>query len=154
MPLEVVPELLDRIEFGCVAGEALKVKPGEGLAHRVDGRSLVNLSTIPEQDDGSTQMGEQQTQELGHVHSLEVVLSKLDVEAQARALGRNREGRDDRDPVVLVVVAHDRGASSRAPRPPARWNEHEAALIEEGDVGAKPSGFFLLPATCAGSSAR
>ena len=101
MPLEVVPELLDRIEFGCVAGKALEVEPGKGITHRVDGRSLVNLSTIPEQDDGSTQMGEEQAQELGHVHGLEVVLSKLKVEAQARTLGRHREGRDGRDPVVL-----------------------------------------------------
>src|SRR6266478_1047175 len=154
MPLEVVPDLLDRIEFGCVAGEALEVKPGKGIAHRVDGRPLVNLPAIPEQDDGSTQVGEQQTQEPGHVHGFEVVLSKLKVETQAGTLGRNREGRDGRDPVVLVVVAHDRRASSRAPRPTARRDEHEAALIEEDDVGAKPSGFFLLTATCAASSAR
>ena len=114
MPLEVIPELLDRIEFGCVAGEALEVEPGEGIAHRVDGGSLMNLSTIPKQNDGPTQMGEQQAQELGHVHGLEVVLSKLNVEAQASTLGRHREGRDGRDPVVLVVVANDRGLSSRA----------------------------------------
>jgi len=28
------------------------------------------------------------------------------------------------------------------------------SLIEEGDVGAKPSRFFLLPATCIASSVR
>lgn len=55
---------------------------------------------------------------------------------------------------MLVVVPHDRRLSSRIPSPTARWDEHEAALIEEGNVGATSSRFFLLRATCAASSAR
>src|SRR2546422_332233 len=128
MSIEVVPDLLDGIEFGRVGGEVLEVKPGEGVAHRIDGTSLVDLSAIPEQDDVSTQVGEQQAQEPGDVHSLEIVLPKLKVETQARTPGYNREDRDGRDPVVLVVVANDRGASSRVPSPTARRNEHEPGI--------------------------
>ena len=134
MSLEVVPDLLDRIEFGCVGGEAFEVEPGESVAHRVDRRSLVNLSAIPEEDDLPTQMLEQHTQELGHVHGLEVVLSKLDVQAQAGTPGRDRERRDGRDPVVLVVVANDRGAPSRVPGPTARGNKGSSPESDQSFV--------------------
>jgi len=53
-----------------------------------------------------------------------------------------------------IVVADDRRATLRAPRSTACRNEHEAAFIEERDVGATSSGFFLSRATCAASNGR
>jgi len=143
MPLEVVPDLLDRVEFWCVSGKAFEVEPWKSIADRVDCWPFVNLASIPEQDDMSAQVLEQHAQELGHVNGLEVILPEPDVQAHAGASGRNRQRRDGRDSVMLVVVPDDRRVSPRIPSPAARRDQHEAALIKEGDVGAKSSGFFL-----------
>ena len=53
-----------------------------------------------------------------------------------------------------IVVPNDRRTSLATPGPTTRRDEHEAALIEEDDVGAKSSGFFLWRATCGASSGR
>lgn len=143
MPLEVVPDLLDRVEFRRVSGKAFEMEPWKSIADRVDRWPLVNSASIPEQDDMSTQVLEQHAQELGNVDGLEVVLPELNVQAHPSASGRNRESRNRRDSVMLVVVPNDRRMALRIPSPTARWDQHEAALIEEGDVGAKSSRFFL-----------
>jgi hypothetical protein len=94
MPLEVVPDLLDRVEFRRISGKAFELEPRKGPADRRDRWSLVDTASIPEQNDMSAQVLEQYAQELGHVNSLEVVLPELNVQAHASAPGRNRESRD------------------------------------------------------------
>jgi hypothetical protein len=143
MALEVVPDLLDRVEFGRVSGEALEMEPRKCIANRMDCWTFVNPAAIPEQDDMSPKVLEQQAQEWGHVYGLEVVLLEAGVQAHAGASGRHRERRNGRDPVVLIVVPDDGRMSPRAPSPATRRDQHETALIQEGDVGAKSSGFFL-----------
>ncbi|MDO8478334.1 MAG: hypothetical protein Q7W02_19470, partial [Candidatus Rokubacteria bacterium] len=96
----------------------------------------------------ATQVPEQRSQEFRHLDCLEVVLPKLDVQTHASASGCDRECRNCRDSVVPVVVPNDRWVSLDPPCPATCRDEHEAAFIEEYDVGAKSSRFFLLPATC------
>lgn len=79
MPLEVVPDLLSRVEIGRVTWKPFEVEPGIGIADRVDMGSLVNLTAVPQQDDMATQVPKQVSQECRHLACLEVVLSKLDV---------------------------------------------------------------------------
>ena len=97
-------------------------------------------------------MFEQQAQELGDVDGLEVLLTKLDIQPHAGSPGSDGQGRNRRNPVVLVVVPNDRGPAFGTPGPTTCRDEHEAAFIHEDDVGSKPSGFFLGQATCASSN--
>ena len=128
------------------------MKPGIGIADRVDVGSLVNLTTVPQQDDMATQVPEQLSQEFRHLACLEIVLPKLDVKTHASTLGCDSERPDGRDSVMPIVVTNNRGMAFRAPRPATRRDEHEATFIEEYDVGAKFSRFFLMRATCSASN--
>src|SRR3990172_9078348 len=114
----------------------------------------MNRAPIPNEDDMPAQMFEQQSEKLRHLRGFEIILSTLHVEAHSGALGRHGPRRDRGDAIMPIVVADDRRATLRAPRSTACRNEHEAAFIEERDVGAKSSGFFLSRATCAASNGR
>ena len=143
VPLEVVLDLLDRVGFWRVSGKAFEVEPWKCSADRIDGWPFVNSASIPEQDDMSAQVLKQHAQELGHGNGLKIVLPELNIQAHAGALGRNRECRDRRNAVMLLVVPNTRRMSPRIPSTTTRRDEHEATLIKEGDVGSKSSGFFL-----------
>jgi hypothetical protein len=151
---EVVPHLLDGIQFRRIRGELFHVQPGMGLAHRLDGRAPMNRAAIPEQDDGSPEMPQKRPQERGHIEGLEVVRLKADVQAQVLAFGRDRQGRQRRNPIVLVIVGEDRCVPHGRPGPATGRDEQKAALIQESEMGPKSSGFFLWPAMCSASSAR
>jgi hypothetical protein len=64
-------------------------------------------------------------------------------ESRLDRTGRDRESRNRRDSVMLVVVPNDRRMAPRIPSPAAHRDQHEAALIEEGEVGGQSSRFFL-----------
>jgi hypothetical protein len=81
-------------------------------------------------------------------------VKKAYVEAEPFVASRYSECSKSGDAVVTIVVAHDGCLAGDSPGPTAAWNEQKAALIEEGEVGAKSSPFFLAPATCAASSFR
>jgi len=48
---EVVPKLLDRIEFGGLGRQLFKMEAGVGSLDLLDRRPLVNRALIPEEDD-------------------------------------------------------------------------------------------------------
>ena len=54
MPFEVVPDLLNRVEFRSITGKTFEVKPGERMADRIDRRPLVDPASVPDQDNLST----------------------------------------------------------------------------------------------------
>jgi hypothetical protein len=56
MTLEVIPDLLDGIEFGCIAGEHFNVEPGIVFLHLTDEGSFVNATIVPQQDNRPTQV--------------------------------------------------------------------------------------------------
>ena len=94
MALEVVPDLFSRIEFRCVTRKTLKMKSRIGIANRVDGRALVDLTSIPKQDDVAAQVTEQHAKELCDLDGFKIVLTKLDVQPHSGSFGRNSECRD------------------------------------------------------------
>src|SRR6266487_1287409 len=151
---EVVPELLRRIEFRRIRRERLEMQPRMRLAHRVDSRPAVNRAAVPQQDDGAPEMPQERTKEVGHIDRLEVTWLEADVQPQMLALGGHREGGQGRDPVMLIVVADDGRVPRGRPGAAAGRNEQKAALIQEGEVGPKSSGFFLWPAICSAASGQ
>src|SRR6266511_3298089 len=149
---EVVPDLLGRIKLRSIGWELLQMHPGIPRAHHVDDGSLVNDATVPEEHDLSSQMPQQRPEELGHVNGLEAVRLPAEIQPYGPTCRGHREGSQGRDAVMLVVVAHARRLSLRRPGAPARGDEQQAALIQEGEMGPKSLGFFLSPAT--GSAAN
>jgi hypothetical protein len=77
------------------------------------------------------------------VHGLEIVLLEASVQPDALADRTDREHGQGRDAVVLVAVGDLGGLTFRPPGPPARGDEQEAALIQEGQMGPKFSRLFL-----------
>jgi hypothetical protein len=137
MPFEVVPELLDGIEFWGVSWELFDLQAGVGLLHCRDRRPPVNRALIPQQDDMTSQMVQERPQKVGHVHGGEVVRLKPDVQAPMLPVRRDSERRQRRDPIVFVGVADERRLPLRCPRAPARRDKEKAALIQEGQMGPK-----------------
>jgi hypothetical protein len=115
---------------------------------------LVNRPSIPEEDDVTPQVAQQPPQKGCHMHRGKVGWLKRDIQPHVLALGRHGEGGQRRDAIVFVAVEDDGRLSRRRPGPTTRGDEQKAALIEEREMGAKSSGFFLWPATCSASNAQ
>src|SRR5439155_9430353 len=62
--LEVVPDELVRVEFGCVPREAIRVEPRMRLEEVLHQSAPVLPAAVPEKDHGTTEMAEQLPKEL------------------------------------------------------------------------------------------
>ena len=123
------------------------------LSELADGRPLVNPALVPQQDDVSGQMAQKRPQKPGHVGGLEVILLEPDVQPHAASARRDAERRQRRDAIVFVAVADDGRLSPQSPCPTACGDEQKPALIQEHQMGAKPSGLFLYAASGSASNA-
>ena len=107
VPLEVIPDLFSRIEFRGVGRESFEVKSGISVLNFPDVRAFVNTAAVPNENDVPTKMAEKQSEKLGHLRGLEVVLPELHVQAHPSALGGHGDCRDSGDAVVPIAVADD-----------------------------------------------
>lgn len=144
MALEITPQVLYRVEFRRIPGEALDVKPREPAPELLDEWSLVDGRSIPQEYDVSTKMEDEHPDKVGDMRRIEVFLLEADIESQVMASCGNGKDGKRRDAVMLPTVANDRRLSLRSPGAAPRGNEHEAALVEKDKVGAKSCGFFFI----------
>lgn len=148
------PDVLRRIEFGCVRREVMDVEArvvreeGPNLAAAVDG------AAIPEQVHGAAQVPEQVLEERADVEASEIAGATAEIERQAPPLGRHRHPAADREAVVPVAVPQIRRLPSGRPGPAHVGDEQKTALIDEDEMGATSSGVFLSGAIPHASSAR
>src|ERR1043166_6767238 len=96
----------------------------------------------------ASQVTQQKSQERRDVDRLDVVRLKVQVDSHALPYGRYRERDDRRKTIMLIRVAHDGGAALRSPCTAARGDKHEAAFIEENEMGTKSLSVFLSAAIC------
>ena len=89
--LELIPDLLGRVELRGVPGEELGLQAGVVQERLFDGRPLVDLALVPQEDDRSGHVARKLAQERGHVHGLEVVLLEASVQADALTDWTDRE---------------------------------------------------------------
>ena len=95
--LEVIPDLFVGIELGSVCRKTLDMEPRVTSEKLTDRRTVVNRSSVPEQDDVAAQMTEQQPQETRDLNVGDVVEVEVAVETEAlahRADGDRRDGGD------------------------------------------------------------
>ena len=146
-PFEIVPDLLNRVEFRSIAGEPFDMEAGVVLSQSGQVRSLVDATPVPQQDDVPPQVMKQLPQKSGHVQGLKVVLLEADVKPQMLADRRDGKSRQGRNAVVFVVITDDRRLPPWPPRSPAGGDEQKAAFIEKGQMGPKSYGLFLYAAS-------
>jgi hypothetical protein len=111
---------------------------------RTDSRTVVNRSSIPEQDDVAAEMTEQQPQEAGDLNVGDVVEVEVAVETEVLADSADGDRGDGGDLVVVVAVDQPRGFAPRRPGAADRWDEQKAALVQERQVRPQPARFFLI----------
>jgi hypothetical protein len=87
-----------------------------------------------------------------HIRGLNILPLKFEVERQVSSLGRDSKGRDSRDSFSPVEMMQNGSLSPRRPCSANIGNEQKSTLIEEGQMGSKCDGFFLLPANVSSSN--
>jgi hypothetical protein len=102
--LEVIPDVLVWVEFGGVLGEELGVQTGIVPQHSFDDQPLVDLASVPQEDDRSGHVAQKLTKERGHMHVLEVVL--LEASETPLSIPKTASGRASRD--ILPLPTHRR----------------------------------------------
>jgi len=126
-----------------------------GFEKLADCGPLMGSAVIPEQGHGAAQVSKQLAEELGHLRGADVfVRVEAGIESEASSLwghGNRREGRDLSPSSGTAKIG---SLPPGCPGPSDVGNQKEAALIEEGQMGAKSLGFFLSAATGSASSAR
>lgn len=142
--LEVIPDLLVGVEIGRIGGKAFEVQARMPGAQRADGGPLVNRPAVPQDDDGSLQVPQQQAKEGGHLDMADVDEVQVAVEAEPVATRADGNRGDRRDPLVGVAMAQARRGAPRRPSAAHRRNEQEATLVEEGEVRPQAPDFFLI----------
>ena len=102
---------------------------------------------IPQQDHGAPEMFEQFFKERTDIQTVKIPRPKPEIKSQAFPFWRHRQSTDGGNPVLFVEVIEDRGVSFGSPSATNVWNEQEARLIDEDQMGPKSFGFFLYGAT-------
>lgn len=139
-----LPDVLVRVQLGGVGRKVLDAEAPEAAAQSLDQGSAMDLDAIPEHDEGAAKVAEQLAHERADVGRLEVVARMApEVESAVVAARAERDGREDRDPVVPLPVAQRGRVALRCPGAAHRRRQEEAALVEEDEVGAQPCGVFF-----------
>lgn len=113
---------------------------------QANGYVPVDFGAVLRKHDLALEVPQQQAEKLDRPVPVEVIPAASEVHADPMASRRNRDRGDDRDPVLTMAVAKDRGMSDFRPSLPNVRSEHEASLVEEDQINAEPPGFFLYPA--------
>lgn len=142
MALKVIPDLFNRIEFGCIAWKPFDMKTRIFYKNLLYSWPFMDLCFVPQKDNMALDMSEESMQKICHMLSFEVILLKACIEPYPFTLGRYCEGRQCRDAVMPIAVVNDRCLAPRPPGAASCWNEQESAFIQEGEVGTKFFCFF------------
>src|SRR5271166_6421109 len=129
LSLEVVPDLLIGVELRRGGGKALNHEARMVSQDFGDGGSAVNRAAVPQQDDRSAQMVQQQAQEGGDLELGEVGEVEVAVKPEAMAHGTDADGGDDRELVARVAVHQQRGLAARRPGAAHAGNQKEATFV-------------------------
>lgn len=142
-PFRLGPDEFVRVKVRRIGGEPVDVESRMAMKEGGDEGAAMNGAAIPQEDNRSRQVAQEVTQEADDLHPGDVVAREIDVETEVPMPGRDREGGDGGDPVVLRAMPQDRGATAGRPGFAHRGEEQEAAFIEKRPMGPERAGFFL-----------
>lgn len=152
--IRTVPHILCRVKFRGVGRKVFRMDPGATMEEVLDQLAAMNRTTIPQEDNGATQILKQRLEKLHHFFSSEGALVELDVKCHPFALGR--DGHRVKGVDASLFVAH-RAVGSLPLRSPSAFkvgNEQKAAFVQKNQVRAKLRGLFLYAANDTVSTAQ
>lgn len=141
--LDVRPDHFHRVEFRRIRRECFQVEPWKGGTDLADGPGLMDACVVPQDDDGTTQMGQQVTQKIGHMFRFQVVGREIEVKAQPAFLWAQGKRGDDRNAVAAVSMLQDRGLAFGRPGLSDLRDEEESGFVNEDEMGAQVFGVFF-----------
>lgn len=145
MTLGVRPYVFGGVQLRGIAGETMHVQPTAALADVVLHELLVmDRAAIPEQDDRTAQVPLQAAEELEDLETADVLAVELHIQAHVSSAGRDCESRDGGDAVPPIAVMQQRSPALGGPRASNSRDQEKAAFVDEGEIGAQPTCFFLI----------
>src|ERR1700677_277968 len=146
-PFQPTPQRLDGVEHRCIRRQPLQLQPIGELPHQITDRvAFVHRAAVPDDHETPGQILQHGLQEGRHVPAIEVtVVQGPGEQAQPITAGRQPHRRGDRDLLAASALLHQLGGlPTRRPGPPRQRSHQQAALVDQGEVGALPPGFFLM----------
>ncbi len=133
-PLQPVPDVLDGIQLGCVAGQRHRLQSVRLNEFR---GGLMDFPAVPDDDDAAAEMVVQVAEEGDDVFGLEVaVLACAEEQAESTATGRQRQrGHDGHLLPVPAADGEDGRLALRSQRAADERIQEEAALVDENNGG-------------------
>lgn len=146
MLLEVRPQVLDGIEFGCVGGEPFgpHASPRRGRILADDSRTVDRRPVPYDQQAPPSEMALQDLEEVHHLRTPDAARVDAEVELEEREAGNHREALP-----MERLMQHGRLPPWRPGAHPVRTGA-QSALVEEDDEALLAARFFLM----AGHSTR
>jgi hypothetical protein len=142
MTVDVVPDLLHRVERWRIGRQRFQVSPRMGLADRLDGGPPMHGAAVPEAHEVSPQMLPQRPQEVIDIKGLDMTRLEAAGDPQGLALGQDRESSQRRETVMSITVRDHGRVPLGSPRPSACGDEQKATLIQKDEGDPQAAGFF------------
>src|SRR5512135_220896 len=145
--LQPTPHRLHRAEHRRVRRELLQAQP---LRHDVlqlrDRVPLVPAAAVPDDHDSPSQLLQQRLQERGRIPGVEVVVDQGPREqTEAIPTRRQPQGGGHRDLLAPpALLGQLRRLAPQSPGATDQGGHHQAALVDQGEVGPLASGLFLM----------
>ena len=100
----LAPNELGRIEFGCITRKLFHLEPGMIGQKSLDGHLPMDGCPIPERNNRPRDLRHQRLEKTQDIGAFETAPAEMQVESHVLALGRDGQGRDGRQLLVLKVV--------------------------------------------------
>lgn len=140
------PDAFVRIELRRIGREVLEPQARMPREQGTDHRAVMRFAIVPQDDDRTGEMAQQVLEKAGGGGRANVLGMTLEIEPAPPSHRAHRHARDDRDAIVSLPVAEDRGLSPRGPRAPHARRDQEARFVHEDEVGAQPRSVFFTRA--------
>src|SRR5260370_31002878 len=138
MLFPVAAEVLHRVEFWRVSGQALQFESGPLAGDPVlDQATAVSGKAVPDDQQPAWDMAQEMSQKLDHLGTANGSWKEAEIETPPRYPGHRREQ------VPVGMILQHRGLSARRPSAAAVGSLAQSALVDEDDGLARPAGFFL-----------
>ena len=138
-----LPDALIGVELRRIGREALEVEPRGASAKLTDELASMGIPAVPQDDNVPLELPEQPSQEVAGLELSDVFRVELKMKVEALAAGRNRDSRDDGDPVASIEVMNRGRLTHGSPGAGDRRGQLEAGFVSEDEVGTQPPGVFF-----------